>query len=181
MATFLDTGLLEYFSVIFPALLVFVVLYGLFEKIELLGKNKALHAMAAIVVAFLVMLSEDIVALISFIAPWFVVFFIFVVLMLVVYKSFGLSDKDISSHVWNDSAILWTVFVIGGIIVAAAIASVYGQRLIPLTQGEEINATDSSDFAENVGGVVFHPKVVGLIFILGVAVFAVGMLTKEAV
>ena len=78
MATFLEIGALRYFSIIFPALLVFVVVYALFEKLKILGENKSIHAIVAIVLAFMVLLIEDIANLINFISPWFVLMFIFV-------------------------------------------------------------------------------------------------------
>lgn len=179
MATFIETGLFEYFGVIFPALLVFVIVYGLFQKVHILGESKSLHAIIAISAAFLVMLSQDILALISFIAPWFVLFFIFIVLLLTVYMVFGLKEDQIASAVWNDQGILWTIFVIGAVIIAAGAAHVYGQRLLPLTQGEDVGPAD--DFASNIGSVLFHPKVIGVVFILLVAVFTIGLLTKDGI
>ena len=77
MATFLDTGLLSYFSVIFPALLVFVIVYALLEKTKLLGENKAIHAIAAIAIALMLMLSRNIMNVINYMAPWFVLLFVF--------------------------------------------------------------------------------------------------------
>ena len=187
MVTFLDTGLFEFFSVIFPALLVFAVVYGFFTKFKIFGESKSLHAIIAISVAFLVMLSEDIVALISFIAPWFVLFFVFLMLLLMVYMIMGASADDFARVINNDPTISWTIFVIGIVIIAAGVAHVYGQRLGPLTQDGEVSDTDAtisgetSDFSQNVGKILFHPKLIGMIFILLVAVFAIALLTKESV
>ncbi len=187
MVTFIETGLFEYFGVIFPALLVFVIVYGFFEKIGILGKSKSLNAIVAISIAFLVMLSKDILALISFIAPWFVLLFIFITLLLMVYMIFGVKEEEIAKAIWNDQTILWTIFVISVIIIGAGAAHVFGQRLLPLTQegGLNVDAADntssSGSFISNIGGVLFHPKVVGTLFVLLVSVFTIALLTKEAV
>ena len=80
MANGLDLGVLNYFSVIFPALLIFVIVYALLEKTKMLGENRSLHAIAAISAAFLVMLSKDILEIINFGAPWFILVIVFLVL-----------------------------------------------------------------------------------------------------
>ena len=68
MATFLDLGLLNYFAVIFPALIVFVIVYAVFEKFKLLGENKTLHAIIAISMSFLVLTRVAIVLVVWLIA-----------------------------------------------------------------------------------------------------------------
>ena len=42
MATVLDIGLLEYFSIIFPAILIFLLVFALLQKIKILGDNKTI-------------------------------------------------------------------------------------------------------------------------------------------
>src|SRR3989344_3445264 len=96
MATFLDTlGVLNYFAPIFSALLIFAVVYAILHKAQIMGDNKILHSIVAIALGILAMMIPDIVALVNFIAPWFVVVFIFVVLLLMVYQMFGLKEDQI--------------------------------------------------------------------------------------
>lgn len=188
MVTFLEIGLIRYFSVIFPALLVFVVVYALLQRTKILGENKTVHATAAIVLAFILMLSEDITTIINFIAPWFVLLFIFVVLLLVVYKLMGATDEDLTGFIRTDKLTQWTIFIIGIVIVISAMAHVYGERLLPITQeevpeGVNVTAVEAAPpaFGVSVAKVFFHPKVIGLIFIFLVAVFTIGLLTRETV
>jgi len=117
MVTFLEIGLLRYFSIIFPALLVFALVYAILTATKMLGESKGINAIVAIVLAFLVMLSEDIISLINFVAPWFVLFFLFIVLLLVVYKIFGASDKNLANFITTDRPVQWAIFAVGVLIV----------------------------------------------------------------
>jgi hypothetical protein len=186
MAAVLDVGLLEYFSIIFPALLVFVIVYALFEKLKILGENKALHAIAAIAIAFMLMLSRDIMNVINFIAPWFVLLFIFVIMLLVVYKTLGATDQNLADFITTHTLTQWIIIIIGFVIVIAGIANVYGERAKTLTTGDNVTTITTVDgvegatFGETVGKTFFHPKIIGIIFIFLVAAFSIGLLTQEA-
>ena len=186
MATFLEVGLLQYFSIIFPAILVFVIVYAILNKTKILGENIGIQAFVAIALAFLVLLSEDVISLINFISPWFVVFFIFLILILIVFKIMGASDENISNVITKDKTIQWTLVVICLIIAGAALSSVYGQRLLPSSRvaanitEEALVDTATVSFEQNVANVFFHPKVLGLMFIFLVAIFTIALLTKES-
>ena len=80
MATVLDASLLTFLLPIFVFLLVFVVLYGILLKTELLGKNnQALNFLAAVCVAAVSVFAGDLIKLIAVITPW-LVFLILVLL-----------------------------------------------------------------------------------------------------
>ncbi|MEE9525130.1 MAG: hypothetical protein V3V78_00805 [Candidatus Woesearchaeota archaeon] len=189
METFLDIGILNYFSVIFPALLVFVIVYALLEKTKILGENKSLHAIAAIVSAFLVMLSRDIVAIINFGAPWFILVFVFLILLLLIYRMMGATDADLTNMIRTDTMVQWAVFIIGLIIIFASISHIYGQRLLEQAPGEAEGVT-VGDVQEREEGVshkselrdaLFNTKVLGMVLILLIAAFAIGMLSRESI
>lgn len=188
MVEFLEIGLLEYFSIIFPAILIFVLVFALLQKIKILGDNKTINALVAVALAFIVLLSRNILSIVNFAAPWFVIFFVFMVLLLTVFKLMGASDENIASVIRGDKVVQWTIIAISLIIVVSAFANVYGQRLLPYTLEEnvtveegEIVSTATASYAQNLMAVFFHPKVLGLIFILLVAVFTIALITKEAV
>jgi magnesium-transporting ATPase (P-type) len=182
----LQLGILSYFSAIFPALLVFVLVYAILEKTKILGENKIVHSIAAIVAAFLVLLSRDIIAIISFGAPWFVLVFVFLTLLLLIYRFMGASEEDLAKVIRTDKPIQWAVFAVGAIIVIAAISNIYGQRLLEKegveggnVTAEEKAAEEGRTFSSELYDTVFNPKVLGLIFIFLVAVFAIALLTRE--
>ncbi len=181
MATFLETGLLSYFAVIFPALLVFVVVFAILEKTKLLGENKGINGIIAIVCAFLVIASRSIVQVIGFMAPWFVLVFIFLILLLLLYKIMGATDENIANVILKDRPIQWVLFIVGAIIVIAALSHVFGPKLLPITSGENVTAEDTQSFGYKAGQVFFHPKVLGLLLIFAIAVFAVMLITRESI
>src|SRR5210317_1637529 len=113
MATFLETGLLDTFSIIFPALLVLIVSYAILAKFKILGDNMTINSLVAVALAFLTIISKEVTALISFMAPWFVLAFIFLLLMLLFWKIMGASDESITNYLMNDKAINWVLFGVG--------------------------------------------------------------------
>jgi len=186
MATFLETGLLNYFSIIFPALLVFVLIYAILEKTKILGENKVVHAIAAIVAAFLVMLSRDIVEIINFGAPWFVLVFVFLVLLLLIYRFMGASEENLAWVIRNDKPIQWTVFAIGAIIIIASISHIYGQRLLEQAPGDNVTISEAKNVTEEgksfrgeLYNTIFNPKILGLLLIFLIATFTIALLTKQ--
>ena len=194
MVTFLELGVLNYFSIIFPALLVWVIVFAILEKTKILGESRSVHAIAATVAAFLVMLSEDITAIITFGAPWFVLVFVFLVLLLLIYRFMGASEADLAKVITTDRPIQWFIFAIGAIIIIASISHIYGQRLLAqaeeYAEGENITVAEAREkIAEGEGltyrselyKTFFNPKVLGLIFIFLVAVFTIALLTRERV
>ncbi len=186
----LDLGILNYFSVIFPALLVFVLVYAVLEKTKLLGESKSVHALTAIVVAFIVMLSRDILEIINFGAPWFIMVFVFGVLLVLLYKFMGASDADLSSLIRTDRPLQWFIFAIGIVIVITSISHVFGQRLLEdEADGENITisearerakeSADGTDYGSELHNTFFNSKVLGLIFIFLVAVFTIALITRD--
>ncbi len=182
MATFLDIGLLNYFNVIFPVLLVFSVLFALLQRFEILGKNMVLNAIVAISVAFLFLLSRTLIDLINFVAPWFVFVFIFLVLLLMIFHTLGATEGDIASVLKSDKTIAWAVVGVALVILIAGFGKVLGQTIGPYLADspEGASGVATGDFQQNVFATLFHPKVLGLIVLFGVAIFAIAFLSGSA-
>jgi len=187
MAGALDLGLLEAFSLIFPALLIWVAVFMSLGATKLLGDNKSMHAIVATVLAFLTIISKGVALVINFIAPWFVLMFIFALLILLIYTFMGISKETIGDYVSKDSPIKWFVFIIGTIIIISGIANVYGQQLL----GDDVENTSipknmmsdrdvsSAEYQSNISSTFFHPKVLGLLFIFLLAIFTIALMTRE--
>src|SRR3989344_1741893 len=97
MATFLDSGILGQFTIIFSFLLVIGIVYGILSFTKLLGNNSLLHGLIAIIAGIFVLISPGISDVISIMVPWLTLFFIFVMFMIMAYKMFGASDHDVMS------------------------------------------------------------------------------------
>lgn len=181
MATFLDITLLEKFSIIFPFLLAFVVLYGVLSTTKILGENKAVQSFLAIIVAFFTFLSPTIRAIINRMAPWFILLFIFTIFVIMVFKTYGASDQDVVGflkHPIYGSQVIWWMLILIIIITIGSITSVTmrgGEKGIRpigtnITTAEGVTITTDVTKEKSVfWDTLLHPKVLGLIVILLIA------------
>jgi hypothetical protein len=165
-----------------------VVIYAILEKTKMLGENRSLHAIIAIAAAFLVILSKDILSIINFGAPWFVMVFVFLTLLLLIYRFFGASEADLTKVI-KDKTVVWTILAIGLIIVIASISHVYGQKLLEKSSGEpgvtvegQANVTtEGRSFQSEMYSTIFNPKILGLLLVFLIAVFSISLLTRESI
>lgn len=190
MVTVLDIGLVNYFSAIYPVLLVFALVFALLQKTKVIGESMGINATIAVVAAFMTLLSKTLVDIINFMVPWFVVVIIFFVLMILSFMTFGAKETDIASAL-KDKTLQWTIIGIGILILVAAFGKVMGQTLteqsfqagVPGNATATINAgtgVATPSFEQNIYATLFHPKVLGLIILFGVAIFAVAFLSGSA-
>lgn len=183
MATLLDLTALEHFSSIFSFLFVLVIVFGILSYSKFLGENKSIHALIALFLAIMTLFSDTVVQSINKMAPWFVLLFVFILFMLMAFKVFGTSDADIMG-VLKDSQyayIIWWIAAIGIIIAVGSLTSVVwgGDQGMPVynesSPDSDVGSTGGSAFF----GTLFHPKVLGAVFVLLVAVFAIQKLTAS--
>jgi len=184
MAVF-DIALLGHFSIIFPFLLAWVIVFGVLSYTKSFGDNKGLHSIIALCLAFLFVLSKDAVQVINFASPWFVLFFIFIIFVIMAFKVFGATDADIMGVMKNPEFryISTIIAILSIIIIIASFSNVMGQRT--LEEGTDIDAieasdgsTATSDFSSNVMNTIFHPQVLGLLVILIIASLTIKHLTQ---
>jgi len=169
MATFLDVTGLQYFSNLFAFLFVWLVVYALLTYKGILGNNHLIHALVGLIIGLFALFSPTVTGAIIFIAPWFALLFVFVMLIMVASNMFGATD--ISSYPGFGSIVL-TIIVI--VLVVGVLAYARDKMSVP----EEID--ESSDFSK-MTNVIFHPKFIGMVFILIIAVFTVGLLASKSV
>jgi len=183
MATFLDVGLFNYFSAIFPALLAAAIVFALLQKTKVIGESLNVNGLISVIVFFLILLSPDLADIINTMTPWFVLVFIFAVLLILVYMFLGVGADDLRSYIMSDRPVQWFVFAIGAVIIISSVAHVYGQRALTITTPEAANETAAEDtpFAQNLGDVFFNSKVLGLMVIFLIAVFTLALLTRQSI
>ena len=185
MASFLDLSILSYFSAIFPVILVFAVVLAILQKTKALGESMQINAMVAIVASFMVLLSQTVIDIINYMIPWFAITIIFLVMLILIFQMFRMGEKNFLAIV-QDKTVYWALIAICLLIFLAAVGNVMGQSV--LEQGQNINppslnatavsgTTSSNDFQSNIYRTLFHPKVLGLMIIFGIAIFAVILLS----
>ena len=193
MATLLDVALLKHFDVAFAFLLIFAVVFAVLNFTNVLKGGPGINAIVAFSLAMLALFVPMVTKVITNMAPWFVVLFVFIIFVLIGFKLFGISDDDISKTVLAQGGIKWTFIIIALIIIGVSLSNAYGPGLMPGSSDTTAGNTEtgasgagtdsgvaSGDFNANVKATFFHPKVVGVIFILLLACAAVGMLGQKA-
>ena len=192
MATILDLGLLQSFDVIFPVILIFALVFAILQKTKIVGDSLGINSIIAVAVAFMALLSENVIQVVKFIVPWFTIAIIFFLLIILVFQVFGAKESDIFNYIKGDKAIGWVIIGVGIVIIFAAFANVLGQQLTEasLQSAQGANASTTSigsssvatgNFQQNIYSTLFHPKVLGLLILFGIAVFAVALLTGPAI
>ena len=184
MATILDVGLLKSFDVIFPFLLVWALVFALLQKTKVIGQSMGINAIIATAVAFSVLLSQTVVDIVNFIIPWFTVALIFFVLLILIFQTFGAKEDDVFKALKADKAISWVIVGVGLVIMIAAFGNVLGQKFTEASfqSGTTVNATaaggvGTANFQQNITATLFHPKVLGLMVLFAIAIFAVALLS----
>ncbi|MBU0637061.1 MAG: hypothetical protein KKF89_00355 [Nanoarchaeota archaeon] len=194
MATFMDIGIIQHFSIVFVFLLIFALVYAIMEYTKLFGKDmKGIHAIIALALAILIVISKPAVAVLNVITPWFLVLFLFIFFIIFGVRMFGTSEADTISLI-KDTRFYPYLIVIVIIIMIAGFASTYGQNLLEKGTGVEAEDGDSvvlpgdipggstktTSFGTNVLNTLIHPKVLGLIAILLIGLFTIIFLTKTS-
>ena len=190
MANVFDIGLINEFRIIFGWLFIFVIVYAVLQVTKVLGDNKGLHGIFAFALATLFAIQPNAVSIVTGSAPWFVVMIvIFMFMMLIARSAFGEEQGDrILMHLFGrEEGAGWWIFVPVIIIIGMMIAST-GWWEGP-TGGPSVSDvddpdyepgdgnTDTEDYETNVVNTIFHPKVLGMVVLLVIALFTVLTIT----
>lgn len=186
----LELGFLQYFSPIFVFVLVFVIVYAMMQFTKFMGDNKIVHSLIALFIAIIFLFSTAASTVILFIAPWFTIFFIFLIFMIMAYKLFGATDDQIKTVISKWHAGQYFIATIAIIIMLFGLGSGLGQKLLTYTQpdaGEEgvlaavgevgEGSTATSSYTQNLAATIFNPKVLGMVLILIIASLTIRAMT----
>jgi hypothetical protein len=194
MATPIDVGLLGTFSPIFVFIFVFAVSYAALTMTKVLGKdNGNIVGVIAFCIAIFVTLSTKPRLMIPEMVPWFamiIIFFMF--LMLAMRFVFGEKGGDevlmkVLGGGGSSSAVgagWWVFIMVIGVVVIGLSASV-GPEVTPGSNDTSINlpsapgtgSTQTGSWNTNMLNTLFHPKLLGTVLILIIALSAIRMLS----
>ncbi len=185
MASVLDVGLLGKFSFIFTMLFIIVIVYGILEYTKIFGDRQGLHILVAFLVGIMLLLVPSVSDVISTITPWFILLFIFILLMVIAYKMLGATDSDIKNAMTTNKSIIYWIMIFSVIILLGGLGKVFftgGDSSVGINVNET-GTTTSSDVGQTgtnaLWATIFHPKVLGLIFLLLIGVFTITSLTSK--
>jgi hypothetical protein len=177
MASLLDLGLIQLFDFVFPVLLVWAFVFAMLSKTKVLGDSVGVNSLIAAVAGLTILLSRTVIDLINFVIPWFAVSIIFFVLMLLLFMIMGAKGTD----AYKDVALQRVLIAVGILIMVAGAANVLGQSVLEKggSTGDTLidGDTTSGDFEQNIYSTVFHPKILGLLIVFTIMIFAVALLS----
>ncbi len=165
MATFLDVTGLEHFTNIFVFLFVVIVIYATLLWSKILGSNNFINIMVGLLIGIFVLFSPLSISLISTTAPFIAVTFVFLILINIVAKMLGAGLETMPAFR-------------GGIVLMIAIILLIGVGVKIKTQYEAEAEQGGKDLS-NSFNLLFHPKFLGLVLLLAVAVFTVAFLSAK--
>lgn len=181
MATLLDIGLLKGFSSIFPFLFVLVVMWAILLRVKMFSSNKSFAAMVAFLAAIAVMFSPIAIKTINLMAPWFVLLFIGIVFVMITYQVFGIKEEAIIGVLTGTNYgenFGWAMFAIVGLIILGSLFTVLTEEKIEFRAGENVTLADQTPM-QYFTGIVTHPKVLGFIVIMLIALFTMQRLLEK--
>jgi hypothetical protein len=176
MATFLDVGLLQTLSLVFPFLLVLVFSFAVMNKWGGPFKDKpALSAIVAFVLAVFTAVSPIATKTISLMAPYVVIIIIFALFVLVAYQSFGIKEETIIQTLTGEEygpVFGYTLIIILLLIAIGSLVTVVSEKGILTIEGTQ---------TEELGliKILQHPKILGMALILLIGTFTINQLTKS--
>ncbi len=202
MPTFLDLGLLKHVEIIFPFILVWVIVYSILQWRKVLGDNQSLNSIVAFVVALMTLFAPPVILIIKYMTPWFAMLLIFAVFMILFFRFFGVSEDAVANiflkSEYSVVASYW-ILVMSLLVLGLAIGQVFfSGTSVYVGEGEAvspaeslitaISGEDSADISVasgrgdvNFAATIFHPKVLGMLFVLVIASLAIKLLAGDVI
>lgn len=183
MATVLDVGILQYFTPLIVFIFVLIILWALLEKINFFG-NKFANLMIAFTLATLFVVIPELNQIVALATPWFVILLIFLLMIILIFLFMGVKADFIASVFGGEKpnlAVVWIIIVLCIAIFGYAFTQVYGEKIKNITAGSDTtDATGGDALAQNIGQILFTPKIMGMFFLLGLAALVIRFVTIQA-
>ena len=163
MATFLDVSGLQHFSSIFVFLFVWIVVYAVLSWTHVLGQNNFVNVMVGLLLGIFVLISPLATSVISGIAPFLAVVFVFIILISMASKMLGANAESFPA-LKGISVVFLVVIVIIGV----------GIKI----KSQATGSSDTTDLSKPVN-LLFNSKFLGTVLIFSIAIFTVALLASK--
>lgn len=193
MTVTLDYGVLGQLAGVFIWLLIFIVTYGLFSMIDpfKLKGGKGLYGLLAAVIAFMLVISNAFVAFFSFTLPWFAIL-IFVIFFLIFFGKVADPDGDLPDggpgpYIFIGLVVIIILFGLGNVFgdtvreaqqPSSSQADMSASPTDTFIPADQVPTQEAQSQPSTVASTLFHPNVLGMLFILLVATAAVFTITR---
>ena len=191
MAVPLGIGLIDKFSIVFLALMIFAITYGVLSISNIFKGAKNLYGLIALAVTFLALINSDFVHMLIMILPWIAMMILFFFFMFFILQFLGM-DNDLILKVMggeNKMSTIWWVFGALIFLVIWSMSSMMGQRFLEHSSPNEItsvnstnqvaSSTSTNSFHKELTNILFNPAILGFMVVLVIAMMALMMLTRD--
>lgn len=167
----MDVTFATYFLPVFAFLLVFVIIYALLAKTEILGETKSVNILIAFVIAIIFISVSSVRQYVTSVVPWFAVLIaaLFFILLIV-----GLSQKDFTIikpwFTWVFVILLILVFLIAAI-------KVFNKQIGPYLPESEKEPSNS--FGAKLKDFFYSQKFLGALLLLIIAALTTWVITRK--
>lgn len=179
MVTPLDIGALKEFNAIFAMLFVFVTVYAILQSLEWFKEKKVAAGLIAFTLSFMTLYSTVVMKTITLMAPWFVLFIIFITLIMLGFMMLGTDMKKITELLYSGEfniGILLFSFLL--VIMVGSLSYVWTEETGGFEKLLEKNVTAAGERVEiTFWQTIFHPKFLGLVLVLLIAAFTIKYMT----
>lgn len=176
MASFLDMGILDYFAPAFVWLLVFGILFAILEKTKVFGEKSGINSLVAFSISILFLLTPDLVSIVKVITPWFTILFIFILMIVLLFLFVGVKETEIAGA-FSERGMVWIILLIAFVIFFYALTQVYGAQIQTIYGGAD--AGPDANISQQVGKILFHPRILGMVILLVIASQAVRFISSS--
>ena len=159
----------------FVILFIFTALYAVLMFKKPFGDNKGINALFSAAVSIIFLFSEDAVEVVKSTLPWYMIMIFVLIMVLIATMAF---DAPVPP-VLTTGLGTW-VLIIALFILVLNISQRIGQKAGPFLGNQSISEAvagtgdvATSSYSQNLGATLFHPKVLALLLIIMVSVFAV--------
>jgi hypothetical protein len=164
MATFLDITLLQNFSIIFVFLLAWIGGYAMLLFTKVIGNNNMINLLLSLIFAIFVIMSPIATLVFESLAP---VAAVLMLLVVVIYSAANMFGKFDMESLGGFKTAAYVLLIMGLVIGTAVIVR------------ENIDVPDTGEDFGKTSTVIFHPNMLGMIFIFALAVFTIALLTVK--
>jgi len=185
MASILDLGIANIFPILLTLLIVWIVVFSILKSTKLLGLDTSIQSLLAMLVAFTTLLFPQLHAIIAVTLPWFALMAVILVFIALLLTMLGGDASTITDFMKGSGgeAVRWIILSVAIVIFGSAVHLVFfsdvAQTIVPQPEGALPPATvEPAPESSSIGKTLFHPQVIGFVFIMLIAYFAVLLLAK---
>lgn len=160
MATILSTNLLQFIAPVVIFIFIFVIFFSILTKIKIFSDNKPLNSLVAFSITVLFLLIPEARQIIEVATPWFVVFVVAGLLLIMSFMVLGVEPQFIKEVAQDNSVVIGVV--VGAIIFIFlfSVTKVFGPGVLQPADPSNISLFGL------IKKTVLNPKILGFLVLM---------------